>query len=47
MLMDSLSKDAKLLPYTPSKLTFQFIGDSLSAVSIFLTMPYCLAVKVK
>ncbi|EJD04852.1 SGNH hydrolase [Fomitiporia mediterranea MF3/22] len=26
-----LNSDAKFLPYTPSKLTFQFIGDSLSA----------------
>lgn len=26
---------AKLLPFTPSKLAFQFIGDSLSAVSTF------------
>ncbi|EIW56391.1 SGNH hydrolase [Trametes versicolor FP-101664 SS1] len=26
-----LNKGAKLLPYTPSKLAFQFIGDSLSA----------------
>ncbi|KAH9851249.1 SGNH hydrolase [Lenzites betulinus] len=26
-----LNKGAELLPYTPSKLTFQFIGDSLSA----------------
>lgn len=29
----SSSKGAKILPYTPSKLAFQFIGDSLSAVS--------------
>lgn len=28
-----LNSGAKLLPYTPSRLTFQFIGDSLSAVS--------------
>ena len=27
-------KEAQLLPYTPSKLALQFIGDSLSAVSI-------------
>ncbi|KAI0830363.1 SGNH hydrolase-type esterase domain-containing protein [Trametes gibbosa] len=26
-----VNKDAQLVPYTPSKLTFQFIGDSLSA----------------
>jgi hypothetical protein len=28
-----LNSDAKLLPYNPSRLAFQFIGDSLSAVS--------------
>ncbi|KAG8934744.1 hypothetical protein FRC02_009325 [Tulasnella sp. 418] len=27
----NLNKDADLLPYTPSKLSFQFIGDSLTA----------------
>lgn len=27
------SQGAKLLPYKPSELAFQFIGDSLSAVS--------------
>lgn len=31
-----LNSGAKLLPYTPSHLTFQFIGDSLSAVSPLL-----------
>jgi hypothetical protein len=28
-----LNSGAKLLSYTPSRLAFQFIGDSLSAVS--------------
>lgn len=29
----AINSDARLLPYTPSKLNFQFIGDSLSSVS--------------
>ncbi|OSD00709.1 hypothetical protein PYCCODRAFT_1393004 [Trametes coccinea BRFM310] len=29
----SLNKGARLLPYTPSRLAFQFIGDSLSALT--------------
>ncbi len=34
-------KGAKLLPFTPSKLAFQFIGDSLSAVSTKLFSSFC------
>ena len=30
-----LNAGARLLPYTPSKLSFQFIGDSLSSVSAY------------